>query len=208
VRQAGHAVQCYKPAMAAPRRTDTADRILDVAERLVQTKGYNGFSYADISAELKVQKASLHHHYPTKAILGKTLIARHSKRFISALAAIDEAGGEPPAKLKAYAKLYTGVLRKQRMCLCGMLAADFETLPKPMRTGVVEFFAANEAWLTEVLEDGRKRKTLRFEGTSSATASFLLSSLEGAMLVARSLGGMARFETVVSKMLCDLTSFR
>ena len=40
------------------------------------------------------------------------------------------------------------------MCLCGMLAADYETLPTPMREAVIRFFDANEAWLTRVLEEG------------------------------------------------------
>jgi AcrR family transcriptional regulator len=42
----------------APRRkpgnADTAARILDSAERLVQSRGFNGFSYADVAAELGV----------------------------------------------------------------------------------------------------------------------------------------------------------
>src|SRR5215211_135610 len=54
-------------------RTDTADRILDLAERLVQTRGFNGFSYADIASELGLTKASLHYHFPTKAELGRCL---------------------------------------------------------------------------------------------------------------------------------------
>ena len=52
------------PRKPAP---DTAQRILDIAERLVQTRGFNGFSYADIAGALAVTKASLHYHFPTKA---------------------------------------------------------------------------------------------------------------------------------------------
>jgi len=47
-----------------------------VAERLVQVRGFNGFSYADIAAELHITKASLHYHFATKADLGEALIAR------------------------------------------------------------------------------------------------------------------------------------
>jgi TetR/AcrR family transcriptional repressor of nem operon len=190
--------------MAPPLKAKTADRILDVAERLVQTKGFNGFSYADISDELGVRKASLHHHFQTKAILGTTVISRHRARFLRALAEIDAARCDAPTKLKAYTKLYADVLRKRRMCLCGMLAADFETLPKPMRDGVLEFFTTNEAWLVSVMKSGREKQTLHFSGTAAATASFFLSSLEGAMLVARALGGVAKFESVVTKMLTEL----
>jgi TetR/AcrR family transcriptional repressor of nem operon len=47
---------------------------LDIAEQLVQTRGFNGFSYADIAAEIGISKASLHYHFPTKAMLGERLI--------------------------------------------------------------------------------------------------------------------------------------
>src|SRR2546425_1165151 len=64
---------------------DTAQRILDVAERLVQTQGFNGFSYADIAAELGITKASLHYHFATKAALGSALITRYGAEFGRAL---------------------------------------------------------------------------------------------------------------------------
>ena len=56
------------------REPGTAGRILDVAERLVQLRGFNGFSYADVAAELGITKASLHYHFPGKAELGEALI--------------------------------------------------------------------------------------------------------------------------------------
>jgi TetR/AcrR family transcriptional repressor of nem operon len=54
--------------------TGTGAKVLDVAERLLQTRGYNGFSYADVAAELKITKASLHYHFACKAELGEALI--------------------------------------------------------------------------------------------------------------------------------------
>src|SRR4051812_18696494 len=112
--------------MASVRTPDTASRILDVAERLVQIHGFNAFSYADIAAELNIRKASLHHHFPTKGALGSALIARYQDRFIGALDTIHGADTDERTKLEQYAQLYGKVLRKQRMCLCGVLAADFE----------------------------------------------------------------------------------
>lgn len=192
--------------MASKRKPDTAARILDIAERLVQVHGFNAFSYADISAELRIRKASLHHHFPTKAKLGRALIARYQERFVEALAAIHGGRADERTQLKQYAQLYGKVLRKQRMCLCGVLAADFETLPKAMREGVLSFFSANEEWLTRVLEEGRAARTLRFDGPASSIAAFLVSSLEGAMLLARSYGKTSRFESVVNKLLNDLAT--
>jgi TetR/AcrR family transcriptional regulator, transcriptional repressor for nem operon len=190
--------------MAARRGTDTAASILEVAERLVQVQGFNAFSYADISGELHIRKASLHHHFPTKAALGQALITRYHQRFVDALDRIRRDNQDARTRLTQYAQLYLEVLRKQRMCLCGVLAADFETLPRPMQKQVVEFFKANEAWLTGVLEEGRRAKVLRFQGSASATAAFLVSSLEGAMLVARSYGKVSRFESVAKRLIGDL----
>ena len=192
--------------MAARRGPNTAVRILDVAERLVQVQGFNGFSYADISGELHIRKASLHHHFPTKAALGQALITRYHQRFFEALDGIRRDNQDARTRLAKYAQLYREVLRKQRMCLCGALAADFETLPGPMRERVVEFFRANEAWLTGVLEAGRRAKLLRFQGPASSTAAFLVSSLEGAMLVARSYGRVSRFDSVAKKLIGDLAT--
>src|SRR5258708_35419404 len=61
--------------------TEAARVILDVAEQLAQTRGYNGFSYADIAAKVGVTKASLHYHFPSKAELGRHLIARYQAGF-------------------------------------------------------------------------------------------------------------------------------
>ena len=51
----------------------TAERILDAGERLAQTKGFNGFSYANVAAELGITNAALHYHFAGKAELGLAL---------------------------------------------------------------------------------------------------------------------------------------
>jgi TetR/AcrR family transcriptional repressor of nem operon len=186
------------------RAVDTRTRVLDVAERLVQVRGFNGFSYADVAAELQITKASLHHHFPSKAGLGEALIARYAERFTDALAAIDAGGAAAPAKLDAYAGLYTGVLREGRMCLCGMLAAEYETLPTPIRGAVVAFLDENEDWLERVLKQGRSEGSLRFNGTAKETARGILSGLEGSMLVARSRGEIESFQTGAALLLKGL----
>jgi TetR/AcrR family transcriptional repressor of nem operon len=189
---------------AAPAGADTSQRILDVAERLVQTRGFNGFSYADIAGALGVTKASLHYHFPTKAELGQRLIERYEARFLDALGAIDRSGVDAREKLRRYAGIYADVLRANRMCLCGMLASDYATLAKPIKDGVKHFFDRNEDWLVAVLEQGRKAGTLQFTGQPDVVARSLVGSLEGAMMLARSYGEVARFEAVADRLLAEL----
>ena len=180
---------------------DTATRILDSAETLVQVRGFNGFSYADVAGELSLTTASLHYHFPGKAELGRALIVRYAERFKAALAEIDERGEDAPAKLRAYARLYADVLRDERMCLCGMLAAEYQTLPEPMRDAVIGFFDENETWVERVLAGGREEGTVAFEGPPREAARLIVSALEGAMLVARPYGGVDRFETAADRLL-------
>jgi TetR/AcrR family transcriptional repressor of nem operon len=185
---------------------DTATRILDIGERLVQVRGFNGFSYADVAAELDMTKAALHYHFPGKAELGRALIERYTERFAAALADIDARIPDAPAKLDAYAGLYADVLRDRRMCLCGMLAAEYQTLPDPMRDAVIAFIDANEAWVEKVLSDGRRAGTIALAGPASDAARLIVSGLEGAMLVARPYGDVARFDTAAEGLLAGFTS--
>jgi TetR/AcrR family transcriptional regulator, transcriptional repressor for nem operon len=188
----------------AKRQNDTAERILDIAERLVQTRGFSNFSYADIATELGITTASLHYHYRGKAELGLALITRYTERFIDALGQIDQDLPDARAKLEAYARLYADVLQGKRMCMCGVLAAEYETLPKPMRTAVIRFFDENEKWLADLLEQGNTDSTLSFTGNAADVAQSILSTLEGAMLVARPCGDLAKFNTTTDRLLASL----
>jgi TetR/AcrR family transcriptional repressor of nem operon len=183
---------------------DTSQRILDVAERLVQTRGFNGFSYADIAEALEVTKASLHYHFPSKGDLGKRLIERYEAGFLAALKRIDSAGAGARDKLKRYIRIYADVLRDNRMCLCGMLASDYATLPKPMKEEVNHFFDANERWLAAVLDAGRKAGNLEFKGSAVELARAMVGSLEGAMMLARSYGDASRFDTAAERLIAPL----
>jgi TetR/AcrR family transcriptional regulator, transcriptional repressor for nem operon len=194
--------------MAAGRGRDdvgTAARILEVAEQLVQVRGFNGFSYADIAAELTITKAALHYHFATKADLGEALISRYASQFGEALAAVGSGDGAASAKLADYADLYLQVLQERKMCLCGMLAAEYQTLPQPMQDAVIRFFDRNERWLQSVLEQGRADGSLRFAGSARDTARMIVAGLEGAMLVARPYGDIARFQAAAANLLAGLT---
>jgi len=187
------------------KESGTAERVLDIAERLVQVRGFSNFSYADIATELGITKASLHYHYPGKAELGQALITRYAERFNQALDEIDRDVPNARAKLAAYADLYAGVLRNERMCMCGILAAEYQTLPETMRSEVIRFFDDNQKWLTRVLKEGKADGTLTYHGRAADVAQGILGTLEGAMLVARPYGDMARFDAAAKQLLNGLT---
>jgi len=55
---------------------DTKNKIMDLAENLLLSRGYNGFSYKDISLALGIKNATVHYHYPAKKDLGVAVIRR------------------------------------------------------------------------------------------------------------------------------------
>lgn len=183
----------------------TAERIMDAAQLMVQTRGFNGFSYADISALVGIRKASIHYHFPSKKDLGRELVVRYRAAFRDKLDRIDNQTTNSRRKLRDYAQLYLDALRdNDRMCLCGMLASDIATLPEEVSREVVSFFADNEAWLTKVLDDGRKIQALSFSGPAKSEAQFFLSGLQGAMLIARTYGDETRFRTNAQRLFAKL----
>jgi len=190
--------------MGRSRAPGTAARILDIAERLVQSRGYNAFSYADVAHAVGIRKASLHYHFATKADLGQALVARYRQAFLESLRSIETRLAGSQERLQGYVALYGAVLRKKRMCMCGMLATDAATLPRPMRESVSGFFDENVAWLARVLEQGRKRHELLFPGAASERAAFFVSTLEGAMLVAHGSGNHEYFESASRQLLATV----
>ena len=184
--------------------SNTVTKILDTAQELAQRRGFNAFSYADISSEVGIKKASIHYHFPTKTDLGIELIERYRKNFNGMLEVIYKEKTNAFEKIKEYISLYKNTLLDNRMCLCGMLASDFSTLPKEMQDFVENFFTDNENWLKKVLEEGKSEKSLKYLGGSNEQAQFLLSSIQGALLVSRAGSNVKKFNRITNELLNTL----
>ncbi|MEM8488071.1 MAG: TetR/AcrR family transcriptional regulator [Bacteroidota bacterium] len=190
--------------------SDTAERLLDVAQALVQQRGFNAFSFRDLSRDLGITNAAIHYHYPTKASLGKALVSRYTRNFQAALVAIDQQEASAQERLAEFVKIYSSALRSGRFCLCGMLASDAITLPEDVLSEVRIFFSATEAWLAGVLEMGRASNTLHFELPATEEAQLVLATVEGAMLTAwplraaDAIGAINQFEKIAGRMINTL----
>ncbi len=172
---------------------DTRDQILDQAQELVQTLGYDGFSFADVASRVGLRKASIHHHFPTKADLAVHLVARFRRDCSDRLAEVDP-GADPGVRLDRFVGLFRDTLALGRMCLCGVLASGFVGLPEPVRAEVLAALGEMEAWLARAIADGRALGLFRPSGSPEQQARSFLGGLEGGMLLARVHGDPARFE--------------
>ncbi len=183
-------------------RNDTASMILDVAQQLLQTRGYNGFSIKDVASRLQIRTSSLHYHFPTKADLCRALIARHRQRVSLALQEVDRQATDARKKLGQFIALFQSTIEAgNRMCPFGMLASDADTLEPVNCEELRASFDDLENWLSRVLLEGRKAGVLRFTESARKEARLVLSTLEGAMLVARTYHDPLRFAAVAHCLL-------
>src|SRR6185437_15305662 len=128
------------------------NKILDAAQDIIQLRGYNGFSFADISQAVGIRKASIHHHFPSKMALGLAVIRRYREVFDTFLSEADVKDFTWIKKIYIYIKLYENVLLQNKLCLCGMLASDIETLPEVLKKELRTFFDDNVLWLSQVIK--------------------------------------------------------
>ncbi len=176
----------------------TVDQIVEVATAVVQTGGYNSFSYADIADAVGIRKASVHHHFPGKSDLGQEVARRYRQRFGEALIDLESQTDDTVLRLEHYADLYARQLSQHgRMCLCGMLAAEYATLPAGVQDKVRGFFDEQREWLARTLS-GERWPCAEARNVADA----FLAGLEGALLVSRTDGSTARFRGI-ARVLID-----
>ena len=163
---------------------DTKSALLAEAETLVRTVGYTAFSYADLSERVGIRKASIHHHFPTKEALGNALIDGYLARFTKDLEQLSERRIDVKGKLTAYGEFFSAGMRDGLMPLCGALAADAAYLPQSMRRRVDRFFRVHLEWLEAELRGALARGEIRSDVKPERAAMLVLSTLQGASLVA------------------------
>ncbi|MEP1768352.1 MAG: TetR/AcrR family transcriptional regulator [Sulfitobacter sp.] len=164
--------------------TGKAMDILYAARMLMMDRGFNGFSFRDVAAEVGIKSASIHYHYATKADLAAATARAYREAFGEAVAQIEgDSGGD---LLRAYGAFFVTTLREQdRLCLGGMLAADVASLPDQVRNEVVAFFNAQSDWVEKTVRDGQATGDFRADLDAAKVAKMFVSSLEGAMMISR-----------------------
>ena len=185
----------------------TRDRILDVAQQLVQRRGFTSVAYKDIGTALGIRNASIHHHFPSKSDLGTALVHRYRTRIETLLSDLSDTESSPLDRLHQYLMAYQGVIHDDgRICLCTQLIAEGCVLPPSIQQELAAFFAFCEAWLTRTLDEGRRQGELHFVDSPSDAAQTFLATIEGAMLMARATRSPQRFQNVTQRALTAFTA--
>ena len=166
---------------------ETAVRILDAANALLIDRGYSAFSYADIADAVDIRKASIHHHFPTKAGLVVAVLKRHRTRISEGMKALDDQVENPLARIRNYYKYWEECIESGTLsfCISALLVAEMPSLPEEVQAEIRLHFSMLTEWLEKTLKAGLKARALRLQGTVAAEAQMLIAVLHGAMLSAR-----------------------
>lgn len=158
---------------------DRKEQILDIAQRLTQTQGFNGFSYKDISAEIGIKTSSIHYYFKSKDELAVSLIERYQHRLQLELNEIDATTLSPGQKLMSFAGIFRSLAETHhKFCLCGMMAAEYYSISLRAKEKLKNYFKTAVHWMTDNF-------TSLGSTLPSNDAKAYLALLEGALLLSR-----------------------
>lgn len=187
-------------------RTDTREKILDKAERLMAAKGYSGFSYQDISRPLGIRNAAIHYHFPAKEDLGVALIGRYRGFLRERTEDFMANGGRARTQLEGFLEFtQMEACEYKTMCPMGTLTADYFNLPESMRKEARRLKKEMVTWLTRVMEIGRAQGEMHFEGPARNKALLVIAAIQGARQLSRVMGEEA-IGAVIDQVRDDLYS--
>jgi TetR/AcrR family transcriptional repressor of nem operon len=186
----------------------TADDILACARSLIVAGGYNGFSYADIAEVVGIRKPSIHHHFPSKAELVKTLVIRYREAAEEGIANLERAVPGPLDQLRAYIGYWKTCIgdASAPFCVCALLANELPVLPEEIALEIRAYFRFLSGWLTSVLERGAALGVVALTDTPRVEAEAFMATVHGAMLSARAYGDTAIFGTIMDPQLARLSA--
>ena len=178
----------------------TADQILDVAESLIQARGYHGVSFQDIADQIGIKKPSLYYHFASKAELGRAVIARYRTTMRKIADQHDPAAeNDHWHVLSLYLEPIIQLGRApQSACLCGVLGGEYLGLPDEMRADITAFFDEHQTWLAQLLRSGRSAGHFQFHGEPELMARLIFSAIEGGMIIKRTTADLGYFDQVIA----------
>ena len=153
--------------------SDTKNEIVRLASEWIRSMGYNAFSYADISKQLHIKNAAIHYYFPSKSDLGVEVIRRNLEAFNNYTEAWKDL--DYRQQLNKYLTMHDSFIEKNWVCIVGSLAPSYDTLPDNMKKELEHLVNTILAWLTNLLENGRKAKEFTF-AESPRTKAFIIHS--------------------------------
>jgi TetR/AcrR family transcriptional repressor of nem operon len=176
--------------------TNTRERIIEVAERLLFQQGFSGTSLADIMNATELTKGAFFHHFKNKHELAHTVLARwadNDDALVKRLAArAAELADTPVQEATLFIKLFEGWLGKLEEPSNGCLFASFtyesEQFDIEMHQYVRDRLRIWMGLYRGIFERAADNETARANSITGATLTEMLATIfEGGLLLGRAL---------------------
>jgi TetR/AcrR family transcriptional repressor of nem operon len=185
-------------------RPSHKEKLLTAGLRLVHRRGFGASSVRDIVKAAGVPQGSFTNHFASKEVFGLEILARYREMTNAAVRATLRNDKLPPLRrLRAWINRQLEYLRTDEMrrgCLYGNFSAEASEESDAIRARVASVFAENQASVAYCLDAAINAGELAPNADVQELAGFIVSSLQGAILVAkaqRSPIPVERFERVL-----------
>jgi TetR/AcrR family transcriptional regulator, transcriptional repressor for nem operon len=189
-------------------RPSHKEKLLSDGLRLVHRRGFGASSVRDVVQAAGVPQGSFTNHFASKEAFGLEILARYREMTDANVRATLRNDALPPLRrLRAWMGRQLEYLRKEDMrrgCLYGNLAAEASEQSNAIRTRVASVFVENQASVAYCLEAAVDAGELARKTDVQELAGFIVSSLQGAILVAKAQRSPAPVERFVRVLFQDL----
>jgi TetR/AcrR family transcriptional regulator, transcriptional repressor for nem operon len=189
-------------------RPSNKEKLLTDGLRLVHERGFGASSVRDITQAAGVPQGSFTNHFASKEAFGLEILERYREMTSAAVRATLRNDRLPPLRrLRAWIDGQLEYLRQDDMrrgCLYGNLSAEASEASDAIRFRVASVFAENQASVAYCLEAAIDAGELAPNTDVEELSGFIVSSLQGAILVAKSQRSpipIERFERVLFQQL-------
>jgi TetR/AcrR family transcriptional repressor of nem operon len=170
-------------------RPSHKEKLLSEGVRLVHERGFGASGVRDIVQAAGVPQGSFTNHFASKEAFGLEIIERYREMTSANVDATLRNDGQPPLRrLRAWIENQLEYLRKREMrpgCLYGNFAAEATERSEAIRARIASIFAENQASVAYCLEAAIDAGELSPNTDAQELAGFIVSSLQGAILVAK-----------------------
>jgi len=184
---------------------DTRTTIIQISDSLIRERGYNAFSFSDISKKLHIKNASVHYHFPTKTSLGIAVIQEHWNRLEQLKHRT--ANQTPLEKLNAFFSIYSTAKSENKVCIVGSLATDLFTLDPGIQNEIKKFTNNILKWVTKILQEGKSEGIFNFNINERTKALIIITNMLAAVQLAR-LTNKQDFQRIKDNVLNDLIQYK
>jgi TetR/AcrR family transcriptional regulator, transcriptional repressor for nem operon len=177
------------------------EQIIQIADCLIREKGYNAFSFYDISKKVGIKTASIHYHFPLKSDLGVAVIEGHIEMISNVIE--KHKSKSPTERLDKFFSIYSDINKENKVCLVGSLASNFNTLDEQIQINLIKFTELMLNWVCGFLEEGRNSKVFSFEGSARTKAVMIITNMLALLQLSR-LSYKKEFKSVVDIIKLEL----